>query len=288
MKKIVTKTQVLSLIIVLVVLLGVGTLFDYQISLKLFNHQSLFGKFFAAYGQLPTALASVMGGYLLVVSRKSNKKIQAFLSITFGTLITLMGTFMIALEPILYLNMNKPLAVFLSLIFTIITLVILNKCTGNFNQRTLQSIALFLIFIVFSQLIIINIIKVPWGRPRMRLIATDSRTPFMPWYKPQIELRDSFFALGFKAEEFKSFPSGHAGASFNILFITLIPYLSSRFESKKCLFWLISITFGFIVSLSRIVIGAHFLSDVVIGLGISFIVYLLAVYFFQRHNNRYY
>lgn len=61
------------------------------------------------------------------------------------------------------------------------------------------------------------------------------------------------FSLGFLAY---SFPSAHAAIAFS-----LIPVLDKEFKKLKP-FW---ISFAVFVALSRVYLGAHYLSDVVIG-----------------------
>ena len=66
-------------------------------------------------------------------------------------------------------------------------------------------------------------------------------------------------------DAFKSFPSGHtvaAAASFGGI---IIPEMYENMKKWKPLFWAIPIAYTVLVAISRIVAGAHYLSDVLFG-----------------------
>lgn len=106
----------------------------------------------------------------------------------------------------------------------------------------------------------------------MRLVADDPRAYFMPWWQTGSQLKDTLVAAGVAAEEFKSFPSGHTGNAAVLILLGLLPQLNGRLEKKKPL--LLGIGFGWtaLVALSRIIMGAHYLTDTAIGFTITLLV----------------
>jgi len=64
-------------------------------------------------------------------------------------------------------------------------------------------------------------------------------------------------------EEFKSFPSGHTANAFVMLaYCMFVPYFK---KIKANYFIAFALIWGGLVALSRVVLGAHFLSDVLVG-----------------------
>jgi membrane-associated phospholipid phosphatase len=122
--------------------------------------------------------------------------------------------------------------------------------------------AWLLILLVLSEGIIVNIIKNVWARPRMRSINDVSQ--FKHWYEINGWTNDN---------ELKSFPSGHTSNGFVIIaYMMFVPY----FKSIKMNYFLIgAVTWGTLVALSRVVLGAHFLSDVLVGSYITIFLFLL-------------
>ena len=92
--------------------------------------------------------------------------------------------------------------------------------------------------------------------------------------RPNHALLDGSFEFNFLTTEssFHSFPSGH---SSTIMAITII--FSLAIPNLRYFFYF----FGFLIALSRIVVGAHFLTDVVGGLLIAISVYKLFNYFIK-------
>jgi len=72
-----------------------------------------------------------------------------------------------------------------------------------------------------------------------------------------------------------SFPSGHAMVAF-----AAVPILDKEFSKLKW-FWII---FAFLVTLSRVYFGFHFLSDVVFGAFFGYFIGVLVVYVEEKYK----
>ena len=92
--------------------------------------------------------------------------------------------------------------------------------------------------------------------------------------RPNHSQLDGSFEFNFLSTEssFHSFPSGH---SSTIIAITIIMALA--IPNLKYFFYF----FGFLIALSRVVVGAHFLTDVIGGLIIAISVYRIFNYFIK-------
>jgi membrane-associated phospholipid phosphatase len=114
-------------------------------------------------------------------------------------------------------------------------------------------------------LICIQLVKIFWGRVRFRdLDALHSN--FTNWYLPN----------GITGHE--SFPSGHAAMAWMLLpLIILLPK-----KNKIAIIFTVGVitVWGIAVPLSRLVIGAHYASDVLFG---SFIVIISFLVFVEKY-----
>jgi len=100
------------------------------------------------------------------------------------------------------------------------------------------------------------LLKDHWGRPRPKqVIAFDGIQPFRPYYSPNF--------LG-QPEPSKSFPCGHCTMGF---FFFAIGFIGRRVQNRKLeLFgWIVAIILGTMLSYTRIAMGGHFLSDVLVS-----------------------
>jgi membrane-associated phospholipid phosphatase len=112
---------------------------------------------------------------------------------------------------------------------------------------------------MLSSGILINVMKFAIGRPRPRfLFAEESISGFHPF---ALKIADS------------SFPSGHTQSIW-----TAMLALSFLFPPLRPVFLAIATT----IALSRIVVGAHFLADVVASVFIAFAAVLLWRRWFTR------
>lgn len=125
--------------------------------------------------------------------------------------------------------------------------------------------------VMFAQILVIEGMKYLWGRVRFRdLLAQGSYDAFTPWYKIN----------GINGN--KSFPSGHtAGAGMSYLMM-LFPCLSKKCENKAQLCFWVPCVYTSVVAFTRLVMGAHYLSDVAMGGIVSFTIVLIAIKIFEK------
>ena len=155
--------------------------------------------------------------------------------------------------------------------------ILIYKFSQNASRDTIKKIVILLLSVVFIELIVINLVKVPWARPRMRMISSRHDVSFQPWWVIGNTMKDQLMALGVAGEEFKSFPSGHTANAACAMLLCVLPLLNSHLEGKEDLLFFIGVCFTFLVALSRIIMGAHFLTDVVIGMTVSLVIQIIMV-----------
>lgn len=134
----------------------------------------------------------------------------------------------------------------------------------NFEKlENMFGIALHCVSAAILTFVVIWIFKLMWSRVRFRQLTDLSQ--FTPFYIPN----------GFKGlSGYYSFPSGHTA---NATVILTLSYYFGFLKKKnlKPIFYLLLFLWIVIVALSRVLVGAHYLSDVLCAVAItSFIVYI--------------
>lgn len=281
--KVFTKKQCTSIFISIVCLIIVGSFFDYQISQAVFYPDSFIGMICASYGQLPAMLCMSIAGVLLIRMCQYQHKIIKmifYLSCLVLHVFAIMG---IAMDPMLYIkDMSIALSVVIAFVIVGCVDFLVFKYTKNTDREAIKKFIILILLVMFLEIVIINIIKIPWSRPRMRMISTQSEATFQPWWVIGCENRDYLLSIGVLKEEFKSFPSGHTGNAACALLLGMLPMIISCLKGKENVLFYLGIIFTIIIAVSRIVMGAHFLTDVTIGMGVTFMIEVVMVFIIYR------
>lgn len=254
---------------------------DLQISNVLFT-KNFYGRFFEVVGEIPFVFLSLLGGVLLFRFRsKKNIVINILTGLLSGVLILLflfMGGFMTAN----YLKDNiGEVPGFVAILIAVVLLVgAIFLAMRVPEKHGYQAITYGIIAVVYFVLVIIimNSLKTVWGRMRLREM-TDPVLEFTRWYV--IVHRGGFDNI------YASFPSGHSMNSAAIILLTLLPSFIPALKGKEKILKGIAYTWAIIVGSSRIVMGAHFASDVTVGILLSFAIFdvtCVIVKKLRKHN----
>ena len=133
--------------------------------------------------------------------------------------------------------------------------------SSKIKQQTLKKLLRVFIFVVITlaaELIIIEAMKSVFGRIRYREWI-NTNLEFLPWYRVNGKPA---------SDAFKSFPSGHTANALLILPITFVFDALGKVKTGRIL-RICHLCWMIVVMTSRIMAGAHFLSDVCGGAIIS-------------------
>lgn len=272
-----SKKEKTGIYIIGLALLSIFTFKDLAISNVLYTN-NLYGRFFEMFGEFPFIFLVVFGSFILyksiakenIFKNKFLKGLYAFfviiLSVIGGTMIWVYVGDNLGYKPTLFII---PLVVG-GLIF--LSNILYKKIPNEKKKEAIRYAFISIIYFIVV-IFIMNLFKTIWGRLRLREM-TDIANEFTPWYIRNF--RGSF------SNKFASFPSGHTMNSTGIILISLLPSFIPKLEGKEKHLRFFAYFWGLNVGLSRIIVGAHFASDVIVGFMLSILLFNLTNNFMEK------
>jgi membrane-associated phospholipid phosphatase len=148
----------------------------------------------------------------------------------------------------------------ISFFISIIIFIVLHKANQVQSAIAIRYAKVVVAVALFGYVVFIQGVKYFWGRVRFReLDAVFSQ--FTPWYLPQ----------GITGSD--SFPSGHAAMGWMLLALLIL--LANKDQWIKYSAIVIIFLWGVVLALSRVVIGAHYASDILFGSFFIIITFIL-------------
>ena len=267
-----SKKGLLITTIVMAIVLGILAIgdWDYTISQAIINKESLFGELFNLFGEIPATLGILLGVTLLFGGRKKEVAWSNIVGILISLPVMALFSFSVCYMPVRYFYEHAEdgipqgamvgIILFAALLFG--SLLLLIKKMGNEKLRGYRKHGLVLLLLMITEMVLVNVLKIIWARPRMR--SMESIDQFKRWYEINGPLN---------SEEFKSFPSGHTANGFAMIAYTIFIPVNKAKQLK--VMTAIAIVWGVCTALSRVVLGAHFLSDVAVGGYITMVIFYL-------------
>lgn len=286
-----TKVKVLIFLIISVaVFLGLfllGTFFDFEISQKLTQNTLApnqyyttngFALFFKTVGSTPIWLALAIAFAMataMTAKTSLNKWLKIFLCIVLAIASWVVLNEMtkdvltFALQPF-YLQdiLITPTINATRIFFTTVLWLLIGYCCRKVKPSA-KTWRFFLVIISSCALfVVISLIKTPFGRVRFRTInILCDTTLYTPWYK----INGSRTFDGLPYDCCKSFPSGHTFSAGMVFLLLCLPDFFDFAKQKyvRIILWVSTICYVVAVALSRIVAGAHYLTDVTFSFALS-------------------
>jgi len=268
----------------------VGSFLDLQINQAIYSNRNPFGVAMAAFGTYPcyAGLSFTAGGLLISTLKKKDLhivwKIISFVLVALGYgLSVYLGSKDVPSingfnnEKLLLPTMAINVFVFAG--FAALGFIACRKADENKMWMALMVMAvIFLVALLPTS----YLIKLVIHRPRYRYVVNSGEIAFHNWwqsydaYKEYVAGNHVLYGIEITKEEFKSFPSGHSGSAA-ILMMTL-PYLSifyNKLKGKETLLFYIGFVWALLMMFSRILVGAHYLTDTCMGALIVVVVYFI-------------
>lgn len=266
------------------ILLLIFTFTDLQISMAVATKPAI-AKVLEITGEIPFTLLAASGCAMLIRFRNRQSLFKNIAALAGGGILFLLFAAMGGFMTWNYLTRNiGEIPVFVAFVIGIILAVaavwIAGRVPSENGQKALRYAATALIYFLLV-ILVMNSLKTIWGRMRFREM-TEPLNEFTHWY--QICGRGKF------DDAFASFPSGHSMNSAGVILLILLPDFIPALQTKEKILRIFVYIWCVIVGFSRVLMGAHFASDVTIGVMLSFllfeIVYTLVYKKGYRHDKK--
>lgn len=238
------------IILIYALLIAAAGIYDLGISQYAFNQSADWTKVIEDYGELPGIITLLTAIFIFHKNKKHSSNARTILYsfillYSAFILFTYMGS--ILLKPI---GGSTTHSLIFGIVFTIISVLLIKTLRVSFSEKVFNFSKVTLLMGVFGYVLFVQPLKIIWGRIRFRDLDSIYAN-FTPWYIPN----------GINGHE--SFPSGHSSMGF-ILISFFILFRNKNYLTRFGVYSFVLI-WALTVAVSRVVIGAHFLSDVIVG-----------------------
>ena len=279
------------LIIIGILLIGfvLGSFFDLQIDKILWSENNPFGLIMASFGVYPcyAGLAFVGGGLMsTTIKRKELPLWGKIICFFLSGLAIVMAVYLCGGEWPSVNGYNVPQLEWLS--FLIAGVVFAGVyCAGYLVCRkgdVKQLWAMLLVMVVIFTVSLLPagfVIKLIIHRPRYRYLVRTGVLPFYNWWENCANYKDyiggHIDGFPITKEDFKSFPSGHSGTGMIMaMFLSYAPIFFKTLKGKETIMFYIGVLWGLTMMFSRMLVGAHYLTDTCMGSLIVMVVFYIA------------
>ncbi|WEV75079.1 phosphatase PAP2 family protein [Bifidobacterium sp. ESL0800] len=262
MKKIFPATAIGAL-----VLLIIGTFADLRIDQALYMPGNGFSAFFERLAPLIGATVLMIGAALLFWTYRFVRENLAKLVLS-G--LVYLGSTLLGLA--LCYKYCHLFGVAYGVIVAILIAAIVYKIPDELKRRYRWA-GIVIVAVFLCSMGVLEVAKILWGRVRFRAMQGDLDL-FTPWYHPNG--KHYLVAAGGVADNIKSFPSGHSLWAGSTLSLCLLALVEPRWKSKEGMVFGLALVYALVVMLSRMMQGAHFLSDVTVGFALPLLALWLA------------
>ena len=291
------KKRIHLLIIIGILLIGfvLGSFFDLKIDEALFVKNNGFGLFMASFGVYPcyAGLAFIGGGLLsTTLGRKELPlwgKIICFVlsGLAYGMAIYLCGREWPSVN-----GHNVPQFKILSyaicaVVFGGVYVLAFFVCKKGDQKQLWRALLIMTVIFVVALLPAGYVIKLIIHRPRYRYVVRTGYVDYKNWWERFSDYKNyiggEIEGFPITKEEFKSFPSGHSGTGMIMaMFLMYAPVFFPKLKGKETLLFYVGAAFGFLMMFSRLLVGAHYLTDTCMGSLIVMVVFYIVNEFAYR------
>ena len=312
-----TFKKILPFIISLIIILGLLTLgyfFDLDISkavVRLDNgnyySSAPIPVFFEIVGVHPLYIMVAIGvGFIINFVKKFKKKGLRIVSIIILSIVVFLAYVLTIKRMIRYICENngsafyvdkKMLVYLISILSGLVCGALTIFLTSKVKDENVNKMAIWGLIVVGTALLsqgIVQLVKPLLGRLRYRAMYVleyngyPEQAIFQRFlhFNGKGTLTEEMINLGMDKDIFKSCPSGHSSSSTMVLCLGLIPSILGLKNKKyllwNSLIWSVSVIYVIFLSYTRIVVGAHFLTDVTLGVAITYLSMVLVFFIIKK------
>ena len=278
------------LIVFAILLIGiiVGSFLDYEINSAIYDRTNTFGLAVSSLGMYPGyGFLAFLGGITLNMGifKKQWKGWQRALMFALSLAFYACSTYGIGDDIFSFNGFYDETLVKYGVGYMVAAVMIIPLFIwGYFVAKKIENPKMWIIIIIIALAIFlaivpgVSVVKSIMRRPRYRIVVYEHLIddayhnwwePFFKGYqelKPRFDTDPLFIEKHVTSGEFKSFPSGHAaGAMITIMFCSFIPIVDKRLMKYQTLFFYLGFVWCLVVMFARMLVGAHYLTDVCFG-----------------------
>lgn len=243
----------------------IGTRYDFEIASKLFMKDNLFSYLFEVITPLlVTSLMTFASSLLYFVQVHKRQSVVHYYVTLFVFVVSIVIAFVV----------NYGYLQLIGVLYTIIVSLLMMLWVFHLVQDEslmYSRIAIAILLIMILSIVSVDVIKIVWGRVRFRAMQ-DNLDVYTNWY---IINGNRFASLIPSLEERKSFPSGHSMWSAVLLSISMLALAHPKWYRYEYRVVIGGLVLAIIIMVSRMLQGAHFLSDVCFGFSLGLIIYVM-------------
>ncbi len=254
--------------LVLVICLILGTYYDLQIDQALFREDNVFSYFFEYFAAVVIGTVIMIGSALVfwTLPFAETKQIVTVISGVVYVLWSLVGIYWIY-------QYFYGWAIVYSIFALILIAYLVRKIPAPLAQRYRWA-GIGIVLTTLFAMAIVEGVKPIFGRVRFRSMQ-ENFDLFTRWYQVNGEKYISFVS---ERDEIKSFPSGHSMWAGSTLSLSFLAMVHPKWQAKEKAVFFVLVCYAAIVMFSRMMQGAHFLSDITVGFSVSFVFLLIFRY----------
>ncbi len=300
MKFLKAHAKILSIVAVLFVLLIVASFCDFNISKAIadldagaYYSKNGFGVFWEIFGEHPVYIIPSISLGVIFFYFYRVKKLQGakFIALSIAIAVLMLGlNYYAGYKLVKYLSTHgwirklhgaqKTLTIIgLDIVLSAIWFFVASRVKEKHLKNAAICALIAIIMAVISQAST-QLIKPFFGRARFRMLnVIGSYEQYTNWYviNGKRSVPDYLLNLGVAKDGYKSFPSGHTSSAATVLALLAIPRVFKDLDIKLNIgITAFAVIYTIMVALSRIIMGAHYLSDVVFGALLACIGYFVA------------
>lgn len=248
-------------------LLILGTIFDYQISSYLYNRSSFFGQVIHIFAQVPTYILLTFFCMGIFNTRSKDGSIESMLSFFFGILGAI-GFGFLAGYVFLYnmdlysITMIVAADIGINVVCYVMTKLICDHDALNLRKYSKTMLYSFIICIIIAIIFITLFDRLPYRR------LDGMVNVYVPWYQVR-------FMPSVTGYLHRSFPSMNVLMAAFILYINIFNTFIRSFGKRKMIALILGYSWLFVVVLSQLILGYAYMSDIMISIILQAVVSIL-------------
>ncbi|MBD5424507.1 MAG: phosphatase PAP2 family protein [Allobaculum sp.] len=255
-----------------------GTFIDLPLDQMLYHPDVFWAQFLAAAGPAPIFWCIGAAGFLIIdVLNGTSNSIPGWV---LGFFLLLIGPVYMGDSFVDEMAMDWKMAWVIGLLLSTLPALVYYFLMRHTSRKDKIQCIWILLIVCLGSLVVVQVAKRLWVRPRYFVIAeTGGEVPFVPWYSIDRSLKTQFAALYEQEHDFfRSFPSGHSQSVTCLFLWALIPVYTQK--GNENIVMGLALVLSWFTMFSRLVVGAHFLSDISAGYLITFSLFAGCCWFF--------